>query len=82
VADEMSLGLAPLMVDLVLDGLLRARNAGVTVLMIEQYVHRALAFADDCLVLQRGALVWHGPARQAGAEVLSHYLGEAMTQAS
>ena len=82
VADEMSLGLAPKMVDLVFDGLDRARQAGVTVIMIEQYVHRALAFADDCLVLQRGALAWHGPARQAGTELLSHYLGDAMTAAS
>jgi branched-chain amino acid transport system ATP-binding protein len=78
----MSLGLAPRLVDLVFDGLGRARDTGVSVIMIEQYVHRALAFADDCLVLQRGELAWHGPARQAGSEVLSHYLGEAMTAAS
>ena len=82
VADEMSLGLAPRLVDLVFDGLARARERGVSIIMIEQYVHRALAFADDCLVLQRGELAWHGPARQAGSEVLSHYLGEAMTAAS
>jgi branched-chain amino acid transport system ATP-binding protein len=82
VADEMSLGLAPRLVDLVFDGLARARDTGVSVIMIEQYVHRALAFADDCLVLQRGQLAWHGPASQAGSEVLSHYLGEAMTAAS
>ncbi len=82
VADEMSLGLAPRLVDLVFDGLARARDTGVTIIMIEQYVHRALALADDCLVLQRGTLAWHGPARQAGREVLSRYLGEAMTAAS
>jgi ABC-type branched-subunit amino acid transport system ATPase component len=82
VADEMSLGLAPRLVDLVFDGLGKARQTGVSIIMIEQYVHRALAFADDCLVLQRGQLAWHGPARQAGSEVLSHYLGEAMTAAS
>jgi branched-chain amino acid transport system ATP-binding protein len=78
IADEMSLGLAPKMVDLVFEGLGRARAMGVSVIMIEQYVHRALAFADDCLVLQRGMLAWHGPADQAGDEVLSHYLGESM----
>ncbi len=82
VADEMSLGLAPLVVDLVFDGLVRARSAGVTVIMIEQYVHRALAFADDCLVLQRGAIAWQGPADAARGEVLRHYLGETMTAAS
>ncbi|MDA8046906.1 MAG: ATP-binding cassette domain-containing protein [Actinomycetota bacterium] len=82
VADEMSLGLAPMMVDLVFEGLDRARAAGSSVIMIEQYVHRALAFADDCLILQRGTVAWYGPANKAGTEVLGHYLGEAMTAAS
>jgi ABC-type branched-subunit amino acid transport system ATPase component len=82
VADEMSLGLAPKLVDVVFDGLNRARQAGVTVIMIEQYVHRALDFADACLVLQRGSVAWSGPARAAGNEVLSRYLGDAMTVAS
>ncbi|MGA8724444.1 MAG: ATP-binding cassette domain-containing protein [Acidimicrobiales bacterium] len=82
VADELSLGLAPTIVDVVFDGLARAREAGVTVIMIEQYVHRALDFADDCLVLQRGELVWSGPADDAHEEVLRHYLGDAMVVAS
>jgi branched-chain amino acid transport system ATP-binding protein len=82
IADEMSLGLAPLVVDLVFDGLVRARTAGITVIMIEQYVHRALGFADDCLVLQRGTIAWQGPAREAHGEVLRHYLGDAMTVSS
>jgi ABC-type branched-subunit amino acid transport system ATPase component len=82
VADEMSLGLAPKLVDVVFDGLNRARQAGVTVIMIEQYVHRALEFADACLVLQRGSVAWSGPAKAAGNEVLSRYLGDAMTVAS
>jgi branched-chain amino acid transport system ATP-binding protein len=82
IADEMSLGLAPLVVDTVFNGLAQARSAGVTVIMIEQYVHRALAFADDCLVLQRGRVAWQGPADDAQGEVLRHYLGEAMTAAS
>jgi ABC-type branched-subunit amino acid transport system ATPase component len=82
IADEMSLGLAPKMVDLVFDGLGRARDAGVSVIMIEQYVHRALGFADECLVLQRGAVAWQGPAGSARGEVLRHYLGDAMTVAS
>jgi ABC-type branched-subunit amino acid transport system ATPase component len=82
IADEMSLGLAPLVVDLVFDGLERARSAGVTVIMIEQYVHRALGFADDCLVLQRGAIAWQGSAKDAHGEVVRHYLGDAMSVAS
>jgi len=80
IADELSLGLAPQIVDLVLDGLARAREAGVTVIMSEQYVHRALAFADECIVLQRGTLAWTGPAAAAGGQLLRHYLGDVMTR--
>ena len=79
IADEMSLGLAPMLVDLVFEGLARAKEAGVTVIMIEQYVHRALAFADECLLLQRGTVVWTGPAEAAGGELLANYLGAAVT---
>lgn len=79
IADEMSLGLAPKMVDLVFDGLDRARQAGVTVIMIEQYVHRALDFADEALVLHRGEIAWQGPTSEAHGEVLRHYLGDATT---
>jgi len=79
IADELSLGLAPRVVDAVFDGLDRARQAGVTVIMIEQYVDRALGFADQCLVLQRGELAWKGPSSAARGQVLRHYLGDAVT---
>ncbi|WP_261566067.1 ABC transporter ATP-binding protein [Frankia gtarii] len=77
VADEMSLGLAPIMVNAVFDGLGKARDEGITIVLIEQFVHRALAFADDCIVLSRGVVGWSGPAKDAGQEVLDRYLGEA-----
>jgi branched-chain amino acid transport system ATP-binding protein len=77
VADELSLGLAPMMVDVVFEGLGRARDQGVTIVLIEQFVHRALAFADDCAVISRGSTVWAGPARDAQDEVLQRYLGTA-----
>lgn len=79
IADEMSLGLAPRMVEIVFEGLGRARQAGVSVIMIEQYVHRALAFADQCLLLQRGSVAWSGPAGAAAGELLGRYIGPAMT---
>jgi branched-chain amino acid transport system ATP-binding protein len=81
-ADEMSLGLAPLVVDVVFDGLDRARKAGITVLLIEQFIHRALALADDCVILSRGVVGWSGPARDAGPEILDRYLGEAAASAA
>jgi branched-chain amino acid transport system ATP-binding protein len=75
VADEMSLGLAPLMVDVVFDGLERARADGVTIVLVEQYVERALAFADDALLMQQGKVAWHGPAAEAHDQVVAGYLG-------
>ena len=77
IADELSLGLAPKMVDAVFEGLEQARKEGVAVLIIEQYVHRALSFADKALLIQRGEVVWGGPTAGAEAEVLSRYLGDA-----
>jgi branched-chain amino acid transport system ATP-binding protein len=75
IADEMSLGLAPLIVDLVFESLQRARDEGVTVLLIEQFVERALGFADQAVVLRHGLVGWQGPAADAGDELLAEYLG-------
>ena len=75
VADEMSLGLAPRMVDVVFDGLTRAREQGVTIVLVEQYVERAVAFADVAVLLRQGEVAWSGPADGALAEVRSGYLG-------
>ena len=77
IADEMSLGLAPKLVDLVFESLGKARDAGVAVLMIEQFASRALSFADTAIILQRGAVTWSGRAADAGEELLHAYLGSA-----
>lgn len=77
IADEMSLGLAPMLVDAVFDGLRAALDSGVAVIMIEQFAGKAIAFADQCLILRRGAVAWSGPADQAGGELLHRYLGAA-----
>ncbi len=75
IADEMSLGLAPLVVDLVFESLARARDAGTAVLLVEQYVTRALELADQAVILRRGRLVWRGAAADAGSELVAGYLG-------
>jgi branched-chain amino acid transport system ATP-binding protein len=75
IADELSLGLAPIMVDTVFEGLDRIRQRGCSIILIEQYVHRALAFADSCVVLQRGQVAWSGPASQARQRTLEGFLG-------
>lgn len=75
IADELSLGLAPKMVDVVFESLATLRSQGVAVLLIEQYVHRALRFADTCVLLQRGQIAWQGRAESAREELLKRYLG-------
>jgi branched-chain amino acid transport system ATP-binding protein len=75
IADEISLGLAPLIVEEVFAGLSRVIELGVSVILIEQFVHRALAIADVCYVLRRGRTVWSGEASEAGADMVEHYLG-------
>jgi branched-chain amino acid transport system ATP-binding protein len=76
IADEMSLGLAPKMVSEVFSSLQRAKDAGITIVLIEQFIHQALAFADDCAIFNRGVATWVGPADEAGPGVLDSYLGE------
>jgi branched-chain amino acid transport system ATP-binding protein len=76
IADEMSLGLAPLVVDFVFESIERAAQTGVTIVLIEQFVHRALALASQCVILKQGSVAWTGPAGNARQEVLDRYLGE------
>jgi branched-chain amino acid transport system ATP-binding protein len=76
IADEMSLGLAPLVVNSVFEHIQQIKDAGITVILIEQFVHRALEVADQCAILVRGTLGWTGSAADAGEEVLNRYLGE------
>jgi len=75
IADEMSLGLAPKLVDNVFQALEQARDDRVTIILIEQYVERALAFADDAIVLRQGRVAWRGPAAEGAAAAIDTYLG-------
>jgi branched-chain amino acid transport system ATP-binding protein len=76
VADELSLGLAPKLVDLVFDSLQQAKDDGVAIVLIEQFVHRALGFSEHCVLLLRGEIAWAGPSTDAKQEVLNRYLGK------
>jgi branched-chain amino acid transport system ATP-binding protein len=76
IADEMSLGLAPLVVDFVFESIERAAQTGVTIVLIEQFIHRALALASQCVILKQGTVAWTGAADNARQEVLDRYLGE------
>ncbi len=65
VADELSLGLAPGVVDDVYTGLAEARAGGTALVVVEQQVDRALALASSAVVLEHGSVVYFGPASGA-----------------
>jgi len=75
--DEMSLGLAPTIVDKLLGALREIRNEGVTVLLVEQDVHAAFQIADRAYVLEMGRIVREGSVRELAEdpEVRRAYLG-------
>jgi ABC-type branched-subunit amino acid transport system ATPase component len=61
--DEPSLGLAPKMVEELLAIVRRIRDEGVTILLVEQNVAKALAMGDGAYVIERGAVTMRGEAR-------------------
>ena len=75
--DEMSLGLAPTVVDLLLDVLVDIRSEGVTILLVEQDVHSAFQVADRAYVMETGRIVREGAASELADDpaVRRAYLG-------
>jgi branched-chain amino acid transport system ATP-binding protein len=64
-ADELSLGLAPLIVERLLQAVRDAADRGTAVLIVEQHARKALRYADRVLVMRRGDLVMQLPADEA-----------------
>jgi branched-chain amino acid transport system ATP-binding protein len=62
--DELSLGLAPVIVQRLMPALAAAAAEGVGVLLIEQFVHVALALAKTAYVIEGGRIVHHGTAAE------------------
>jgi branched-chain amino acid transport system ATP-binding protein len=75
--DEPSQGIMPRLVDDILAAVVRIRDLGVTVLLVEQRLVEALAIADRAYVLQTGRIVMAGPAAAilADGAVRKAYLG-------
>jgi ABC-type branched-subunit amino acid transport system ATPase component len=69
IADEMSLGLAPIIVRRLLGVIRDVADAGSGVLLVEQHARQALAVADRAYVLRRGGVVWEGSSDEARAKV-------------
>lgn len=75
--DEPSMGLAPVLVDQILDTVVRLRQEGMTILLVEQNVNAALAIADRAYVLETGRIVLQGPSATLSDDprVREAYLG-------
>lgn len=75
VVDELSLGLAPVIVDEVYEALARVLATGTSLLIIEQHVDRALDLADSVVVLSKGSVVYDGSVEDVGTELDDLVLG-------
>ncbi len=75
--DEPSMGLAPLMVQLIFDTIVEIRKQGVAVLLVEQNAFLSLRIADYGYVMETGEIVLEGPAQEllANPQVKEAYLG-------
>jgi len=77
ILDELSLGLAPIMLDVLVDGLRRVHAEGTTVLVVEQDVATAFDLATTGYVLENGSVVLAGPTHElrTNPHVKKAYLG-------
>jgi ABC-type branched-subunit amino acid transport system ATPase component/branched-subunit amino acid ABC-type transport system permease component len=76
IADEPSLGLAPLASEEVFAALTELRERGTSLLLVEEKAREALELADLVAVMELGRIVWTGPGREADADRLAAtYLG-------
>jgi branched-chain amino acid transport system ATP-binding protein len=74
--DEASMGLAPLVVDGLFEFLASIAKSGTTLLIVEQYVSRALELADAVCLLNHGSVVFNGTsAGLDNEEIFERYLG-------
>jgi branched-chain amino acid transport system ATP-binding protein len=69
VADELSLGLAPVVVDAVYEGLTEINRNGTAVVVVEQQVSRVLGLASRAVVLDRGSVAYEGDPKGAAEAV-------------
>lgn len=79
IVDELSLGLAPMIVSQLFDILEAVNRDGTSVLLVEQFVHLALGHTSRAYVLQKGEVVMEGKSADllADPSLIASYLGEA-----
>ena len=76
-ADELSVGLAPVIVDEILSAVESLRDQGVALLIVEQYVERVLDVADYVYILHKGSVAFVGEPSQCRGSVFEQYVGGA-----
>jgi ABC-type branched-subunit amino acid transport system ATPase component len=76
IADEPTLGLAPLAANAVISAITELRDRGCAVLLVEEHAQNALEVADELAFMELGTIVWSGPRAEANMELLAGaYLG-------
>jgi branched-chain amino acid transport system ATP-binding protein len=77
VIDELSLGLAPLVLDMLFPVLQHLNQQGLSILLIEQMASYALAVTDRTYVMENGQMLFNGPSAELAHDprVLNAYLG-------
>lgn len=73
--DEITEGLAPIVVEELGSVINELRKNGVTILLAEQNVNFALAVSNDCYIIEKGKVVYHGATKETPQDVFSRYLG-------
>jgi branched-chain amino acid transport system ATP-binding protein len=83
VADELSLGLAPVIIDAVYEGLTEINKNGTALLVVEQQVSRVLSLASRAVVVDRGSVAYEGEpgGAQAAMEAIMAKRGQAAATA-
>lgn len=78
IADEPSLGLAPLIVNQILELFVEFKERGVALLLVEEKARDVLEIADSVAFISLGHITWHGPRSEVDHDQLdAAYLGEA-----
>ena len=81
IADEPTLGLAPMLAAEVMQRFAALRDEGVALLLVEERAGLALAIADQAVILERGEIVWRGrPEELADARLAELHLGRTPTE--
>jgi ABC-type branched-subunit amino acid transport system ATPase component/ABC-type branched-subunit amino acid transport system permease subunit len=76
IADEPSLGLAPLIVEQIMGLFVELKNRGTALLLVEEKARDLLDIADSVAVLNLGRISWYGPRSEVDAErIATEYLG-------